>query len=314
MEQTNALDKAGFQSIWDELYRRNLDLADYCKAMNELMPDESTKDSFRFWALSRAVPHLTHPEKIMTPAQLVNRIDSINFFNEDEHERLLTEGLRAHVRPWVPLGKIGNHLYRLAPSPAGLRAQREEDKQNPNLLPACYLGVNTTVQPQQPELPLSRRATNLSAQSDMSAESDDADAPGFIFHQLGALEYIEADSEDELPTSLGEADDWDWERTCFMVVARLGPFGRASGIYVIFDMFPRQLDDLGGDYGRGPRVQITHGNWGIPPSCKGEQFSCARIGDMMAKFGFEHQLDWTEKIEHPVELVRVARIMHGVAT
>jgi hypothetical protein len=90
-------------------------------------------------------------------------------------------------------------------------------------------------------------------------------------------------------------------------VARLGPSGHADGIFAIYDMFPWDEDD-------GERHQITHPFWGIPPSSPiktGEQFSCAKIGQRLSEFAKNRVVVWTDKIEHPVELVRVMRSGDG---
>ncbi|KAK0724274.1 hypothetical protein B0H67DRAFT_640844 [Lasiosphaeris hirsuta] len=55
---------------------------------------------------------------------------------------------------------------------------------------------------------------------------------------------------------------------------------------------------------------ITHGSWGIPPGLfkhqmPHDQFSLARIGDNLRALGYAQPPSWNDKIEHPVELVRV---------
>lgn len=53
-------------------------------------------------------------------------------------------------------------------------------------------------------------------------------------------------------------------------------------------------------------------DWGIPYNPEGEQFSCAKIGDRLGDFGWDFELQWKDKIEHPVELVRVAVSGNGM--
>jgi hypothetical protein len=134
--------------------------------------------------------------------------------------------------------------------------------------------------------------------------------------------------------------------TGFNLVARLGPSGHAggNGIYAIYDMFPRDefadydqyLDDDYDDYlaseeyvanggqgfDHGPehdkrlrQRQFKHSYWGIPPVAKGgnekEQFSCAKLADRFSDLGKAYRVVWMDKIEHPVELVRVVRSRNG---
>jgi hypothetical protein len=236
----------------------------------------------------------------------------------------------------VPMGFEGHILYRLADNPFTLQAHpRAKSILNPpnNLyMRSCLLGVNSTVQPHEPAEPKARRQANLSEISTQPVDNDDAGAPGFVFFQLGDLQFTErrngrqgpwnADDDRKLSTAVG------WRTSGFVVVVRLGPSGYADGIYAIYNMFETYDDDddsyNGGDYNNEDDddddddddsnfgVLITHGRWGIPPmpglaSREGpkDQFSCAKIGPSLSSFGKNYQMVWTDKIEHPVELVRV---------
>jgi hypothetical protein len=93
------------------------------------------------------------------------------------------------------------------------------------------LGVNETV---QPRCPRSRREANYSEESTRSAGSDDS-SPGFVFFQLGRLEWFRNVSGELDPDRLGHVD---WMDTGFAVVARLGAGGFRDAIYVVADFFP----------------------------------------------------------------------------
>ncbi|EOD53183.1 hypothetical protein UCRNP2_23 [Neofusicoccum parvum UCRNP2] len=120
----------------------------------------------------------------------------MDFRNIRESEELRDWMLR-HVRPWIPLGGgKGGTAQRLVPEPCGLRPHRiidDLDRSTGEILPACFLGVNTTVLPHEPSQPASRRKATSSDESSDAAESDDG-PPGFEFHQLGELE--DYDDED----------------------------------------------------------------------------------------------------------------------
>ncbi|KAL6898415.1 hypothetical protein GGI43DRAFT_409082 [Trichoderma evansii] len=191
-------------------------------------------------------------------------------------------------------------MYNLVPQ------KNEYPKTDLEVMEAAFLGVNTTVQPREPSLPLHRRALNLSEQSTHSAESGDAEAPGFISHELGQLECLECETAEKLPTTFEEGDDCDedWEQTSFSIIARLSDFSHINGVYIIYNMNPRI------EYS-SQREQITHSQWGIPPSSPSEQFSCARIGNTLQDFGFRNKLAWKDQIQHPVELVWVVKSPMG---
>ncbi|PTB62963.1 hypothetical protein BBK36DRAFT_1162742 [Trichoderma citrinoviride] len=280
---------ARFDEITKELRSRRLGCTEYMNAIGEILP------------------HLANPAGILTPARFVELADSINFYNPAERKELLP-GLEWAVRPWIPVGYEQTTLYRLVPSLDRLVPQSSECPQTSyQVLDTAFLGVNTTVQPREPARPLNRRAPNLSEQSTQSAESDGADAPGFVFHQLGALECVECETAAEMPSTLEQGDDSDdWEPTGFAVVARLSPAGRMDGVYAIYNMNPVDLDTF-------KREPVTNATWGIPPSSPEEQFSCARIGNKLGDFGFKFELAWTEQVHHPVELVRAVRSSTGGA-
>ncbi|GME50707.1 hypothetical protein CONLIGDRAFT_108622 [Neofusicoccum parvum] len=93
--------------------------------------------------------------------------------------------------------------YRLVPEPYGLRPHRiidDLDSSTGEILPAFFLGVNTTVLPHEPSQPASRRKATSSDESSDTAESDGG-LPGFEFHQLGELEDYD---DEDLPASMEE--------------------------------------------------------------------------------------------------------------
>ncbi|KAK3345920.1 hypothetical protein B0T25DRAFT_583207 [Lasiosphaeria hispida] len=223
----------------------------------------------------------------------------------------------------VPIGHDQDFVYRLLADPDGLvphnRHMGHFTPAEEPLLPCYILGVNTTVQPCEPALPASRRKANLSEVSTHSAESDDNEAPGFIFFTLGPLEY----SRHRLvggSSSVVDENGLEWKRTGFCLIARVGDFGHISGVYATYDMFLLGATDITHvwfptkeDVSGGPsRDQITSENWGIPPGGGegggiNEQFSLARIGDTVGSLGFARPIMWHDEVEHPVELVRVKR-------
>ncbi|KAL6809414.1 hypothetical protein GGI42DRAFT_366147 [Trichoderma sp. SZMC 28013] len=299
---------------FDEVTRSLSDLwlstEEYWKLLEEIFPDKEEHDAYLRHGLEDTLPHLVNPSGILTPARFIEIADSINFLNPTEYKGLLP-GLTWAYRPWIPLGYEDTTFYRLLPSIHNLAPQKDEyPSTNYEVLDPAFLGINTTVQPREPSLPLNRRAPNLPEESTQptESESDDAAAPGFVFHELGTLQCLECEAIEEIPTTPEEGDDreGEYEPTGFSVVARLDNTGHIDGVYVVYNMKPRFE-------GWGRREQVTDGSWGIPPSSPGEQFSCARIGGTLRDFGFKFKLAWNEQIHHPVELVWVVKSPTGGA-
>ncbi|PON20216.1 hypothetical protein TGAM01_v210900 [Trichoderma gamsii] len=306
MEPTSR--NARFDEIFDQLFHHSLNTEEFMKVFHELLPDPEERRAYSQYCFIQSQPHLANPAGILTPDRFIEIADRINFLNSTERKELLP-GLTWDYRPWIPLGYEDTTFYRLLPSIHNLSPQNPEwPKTDYEVLDTAFLGVNTTVQPREPSQPLSRRALNLSEQSTQSAESDDADAPGFVFHELGELQCLECDTFSEMPTTYEEGKNCrgNWRPTGFHVVARLGDFGHMNGVYVIFNMQPD--DEVTGL----PR-QITDSEWGIPPSSPEAQFSCAKIGRALRDFGFGKRLAWNEQIQHPVELVWAVRSSTGSA-
>ncbi|KAL7926894.1 hypothetical protein ACQKWADRAFT_326950 [Trichoderma austrokoningii] len=263
---------AHFNEIRDHLNSLHLRPEDHMKALDELIPDPKELHDYAQYIFRRTFPCLSNPAGVCTPARFIELVDAINFLDPAERKDLLP-ALTFECRPWIPLGFDDTTCYRLLPSLY-------------NLL--LFLCVNTAAEP----LPLNRRAL------DLSEESTKPEAPGFIFHELGTL---------QCPTNFKDSDDYDgdWEETGFSVVARLSASGHIDGVYIIYNMNPR-------DAFTWKREKVTHSKWGILPSSPGEQFSCARIGKAMGDFGFMNKLAWNDQIQHPVELVRVVKAPMGV--
>ncbi|KAL7920426.1 hypothetical protein ACQKWADRAFT_298512 [Trichoderma austrokoningii] len=298
---------ARFDEVFAQLRRRCLNTEEYIKALREILPNTEERHAYSDYCFRQSQPHLANPAGILTAARFIQIADEINFFNPPERKELLP-GLTWAFRPWIPLGYEDTTFYRLLPSIHNSTPQKQEyPKTSHEVLDGAFLGVNTMVQPREPSLPLNRRAPNLSEQSTRPAEPEDADAPGFIFHELGELQYKEFDTFAEMPTTMKEGNDCrrEWDPTGFSVVARLTDSGHINGVYVVYNMNPR-------DEFSGKRQQVTHSDWGMLPSSLEMQFSCARIGNALRDFGFKKKLEWDEQIHHPVELVRTVKSSRGV--
>ncbi|KAI9760041.1 MAG: hypothetical protein M1840_002742 [Geoglossum simile] len=90
--------------------------------------------------------------------------------------------------------------------------------------------------------------------------------------------------------------------TQFRVVVRFGRNGAANGIYIIYDFYPED------EYGeRGPRV-IDDSRWGrLPKDRSRQQFSIAKLADMILELRFGRTFTLMEVLNYPVELVRTVK-------
>lgn len=264
--------------------------------LRELLPNDDDYQAFRAYSSQKTRNQVAQARTpAITAEDFVRAVDTQRLLSPTVYQGLVEKMTHSTV-PWVAMGRNAEHtiLYRLVPDPLALRPHDSSPPTTAHqVLPLWFLGMNEDVQPRQPAVPLSRRHANLSETSANSAESDDT-TPGFVFFQLGKLEWVDISADgDTEPYRLAGAD---WLDTGFCVVARLSTTGYAEGIHVLADMFP-----LNGDTGK--REQITGPDWGIPPRLENLQFSCARIGHRLEEMGFGRELTWTNIVEHPVELV-----------
>jgi hypothetical protein len=96
------------------------------------------------------------------------------------------------------------------------------------------------------------RQRNLLAVSTASNGTDDGEG-GFVFHQLGTVERFAGDRSQT--TSVDKLGRGAWLPTGFCVVVRFGSTGQSQSTYIIYDMFPENVE--------GDRVHIESGDtWG----------------------------------------------------
>ncbi|KAK4150989.1 hypothetical protein C8A00DRAFT_17552 [Chaetomidium leptoderma] len=305
MAEYNELLVQKFEAVFQTI--GNQDVNTSFDTIQREFPDPEEEKAFGDWVYAGLDARLAEQDGPgITAEEFVKQVDSANFLDGNIITQLIP-AIQKNIRPCIPIGFDGDTIYRLDPEVFGLWAQPRDDDPEPD---DPFLGINSTVQPREPARPANRRQANLSEMSACSAESDDANVPGFVFSQLGELQYATRRDHQQ-----GWPDDDDdkankelhWMPSGFNLVARLSSSARTDGIFAIYNMFPR--DDF--DW---KRHQITHPFWGIPPTTPidgDEQFSCAKLGQHLSEFGKGHRVVWMDRIEHPVELVRVTRSGDG---
>ena len=157
-------------------------------------------------------------------------------------------------------------------------------------------GVNTNV---QPRIPSRSRKANFSEESTKSNEFDDSDFAGFVFHQIGNLEYW-ADDPGNL-RSYEDAAKGPWRPTQFYAVMRFGRNGAANRVYFVYDFYPED------DY-LEERRKIDDDDWGyLPRGLTDQQIVFAKIANKITDLRFGRTFDLTEALDYPVELVRAMK-------
>jgi hypothetical protein len=112
------------------------------------------------------------------------------------------------------------------------------------------------------------RKANFSEASTKLNESDDSETGGFVFHQIGILEFWGDEAEDF--RCYEDAARGFWLPTELCAVIRFGRTGTANGVYIIYDFYP--TDDFGE---RG--LETDGDNWGqLPEDHSNQQFSIAK--------------------------------------
>jgi hypothetical protein len=250
-------------------------------------PNPTDRLALGSWAAAKISNSMVRSLTPVSRDDLINKVDSMDYRSSSAREEL-AEWLERDVKAWIPIGKDQKGYYRLVPGAYCLIAHNDDYNAPHKLLSENVLGVNTNVIPGK-SAPDRDRQRNLVA---------DHGQGGFVFHQLGTLEHFVGDHSQT--TSMDKLGRGSWWPTGFCVVVRFDSTGRSQGIYIIYDMFPENIE--------GDRVQIESGDtWCTSGPDAPLKFSFAKIGTTLRRLqpgstGFK-ALTLTEMIHHPVEIV-----------
>ncbi|KAF2249766.1 hypothetical protein BU26DRAFT_518321 [Trematosphaeria pertusa] len=178
--------------------------------------------------------------------------------------------------PYIGLGTMNNVGYRLYTDPELLAPTRDRLHDEPRrLMEESVMGVNLNVIP-----PIGKRATQEPVLSDDSEALKDKN--GFVFCQLGSLQYYDGDTRSASEHLLRKGR---WVHTGYAVVAKIdGSTGKLGEIYIMFNFRP--VDDDGEraeywpggiEYGELPEVDF--------------RFTMAKIADDIQEL--QHGKDFT---------------------
>ena len=285
-----------------EAFQEHLSKLDLCgweahhNALVQRFPNPADQEALAKWASARISNSTVRDLTPVDRDEVINFVDSMNYRN-DYSQSVLVDWLERDAKAWIPIGKDRTDHYRLVPGAYCLMPHNVDYNTPRSMLWENVLGVNTNVAPRKPAHDRSRQP-NMPKISTVPNDIDNGEG-GFVFHQLGTLEYFTGDNSQT--TSMYKLGRGTWRSTGFCVVVRFSSAGQSKGIYLIYDMFPENDD--------GDRVEIESGNtWGRLVPDAALQFSCAKVGATLRELqpgvtGFK-ALTLTELIDHPVELVR----------
>ncbi|KAI9864087.1 MAG: hypothetical protein M1813_003404 [Trichoglossum hirsutum] len=271
------------------------------QVIKEKWPDRADRLAYYAWSQERANNAYAQETTPIEPADLEKMIDTINYNNDVDRGKLVS-AIEQTVVPWLPVGKHENGgIYRILPGAYGLRPDQPDPETDRTLVSINVLGVNTNV---QPRIPLQSRKANFPEESTQSNESDDPETEGFVFQQIGTLQYW-GDDEENFQSLEDDADE-TWLYTKFCAAVRLGRNGTADGIYIFYDFYPENEDDDERDWKSDDKY------WGILRKDRTrQQFSMAKLSNTMSELRFEKTFTLTEALDYPVEIVRAVKSPEG---
>ncbi|KAI9774039.1 MAG: hypothetical protein M1839_001924 [Geoglossum umbratile] len=287
-----------FSTFWNErLAQPRRIRPDLTETLHKRWPIKADRLAYYDWVMRRQDERLFARQMTnISPEELTEMLATMNY-NDPEARGKLVDVLERTVVPWLPVGSDrAGGIYRIVPGAYGLLPDQQNPKTNRELVSMNVLGVNTNV---QPAIPSRSRKANFSEASTRSNESDDSDYAGFVFHQIGNLEYLGSN-----PNSLktyADAAKGSWFSTKFHAVMRFGRNGAADGVYVIYDFYPE-------DEYLQERRKLDNPDWGyLSSDVSDKPISIAKIANKITDLRFGRTFDFAGPLDYPVELVRAMK-------
>jgi len=168
--------------------------------------------------------------------------------------------------PHIAIGHYDGVAYRLVPSTTLLEATRDIDWEDTRYIyPPMFLGINVTVTLKEDhaiegEQATRRQLTRKENRTEKSKKSGDShstdDDTGFVFYQLGALEYTTG-LQDVKTTDIDLLASKTWIDSNFVLVAKIGASGRSEDVYALQFFWPENEDR--------ERFRVDEDSWGYLP-------------------------------------------------
>ena len=282
--------------------------------LQERFPLEKDRMDYNYWALIKRVRESKkagtfNPITLQPPLPqklLLDLLERTDYNNPAVHFDVAWK-LSISREP-IPVGKDENgDFYRIIPDPSALLADVQDPVTNHELVRQEFLGVDFNAQPPGRDHRQTARLPEKSAFSNNNKKNNDSSKDGFVFFQLGRVEVLFVEEEDEEVESLEDAWEGDWMDTRFCAALRITNDGAADGVYLFYDFycpddmtgyrFPKRLGEFWGYLGEGTR-----------------QFSCARIANRLSDLKLFDPLLLTEVFDRPLELSRAVQTPKGTMT
>lgn len=299
--------EAEFEAFSKKHRGENYGIRFCCELMKEMWPSDEELLAYISWEVDQCKKEEIEWMTPISQSEFIDLVSTMNFTNDDDVSKLMSDMWKPQT-PCVPVGiDCTNTAYRLVPDAFhGIRPDRRlsSAEAKGTILSDEILGVNTNVQPREPEQSFWRSKLGL---PEMSCEPNESDwkGGGFVFHQLGELQHWVGKLED---MHNSDPDDRRWYPSKFFVAVRFNSNGISEGIYIFYNFYPTFFD------GEQAETKIIGDLWGyLPcPDYEGEKrFTMAKIADNIKELGFERKLNLSEVYEYPVEIVQAMRTPAG---
>ncbi|PVH97311.1 hypothetical protein DM02DRAFT_685475 [Periconia macrospinosa] len=307
-----ALDKFLEQELANRDYKTEEERRERLKPYTSQMDSEERWD-YTFHLLEKRpkrpaieVPPLeTYQEKIQT-----------RDFRDDDQIYELTSLLNNGYAQYIPLGTLMGISYRLIPGtgvlisdlPTKYKSYWKRD--GSQVLSDSFLAMNPHIVPlvRPSHYPRSGREDTSPTESNAVSALRSEENDGFVFFQLGYLEYTECPLE-ELENRRYTHDGWIDSK--FAVVLRLTPEGIRDGVYIVFCLNFLYVDPCDGERSRYTYTRTNY-SWGYLPKNPDTQIFYAKIADRFEDLAEGKEFSLTHIHQRAAELTRVVRTPNGI--
>ncbi|KAK8226726.1 hypothetical protein HDK77DRAFT_502646 [Phyllosticta capitalensis] len=312
---------------WGAIIHRNIQQTNSIEECEEAMRQEigNDRDKFRAALAWGEAENIKAMNRLNTPypvEELVDGIHTINFFhNSSPDYKAWYDKMTHNARLPIPLGCTSKALYQLRPCPGGLlpdNKDKEDTMDEYDIMPPCFLGVNMNVpapqdipspgnplpatSPPPPEQNADQRKEQRTVESTELTTSEDG-STGFIFYQLGALEYTTFPTRPEHYPPRPN----DFLSTDYYVVAKLSNSGMATELWIIQDKFLEECEE-------GDRPDEPDQDVGVL-KLDNLKISMARLHSdnirLLENRTFDTPITWLEQKHDQMELVNLRRMPDG---
>ncbi|KAL1647132.1 hypothetical protein SLS58_002903 [Diplodia intermedia] len=282
---------ADYEEFFEDACRNKVHGDQYSEFLRQRFPERRDRKAYYEWGCRELRLKNQRDDDVVSHTDFAAHVDNMSFYDKAAVGTLTTSSA----------------LY-LTLSPCF--AERGDAKYSEGILTDCnFLGVNLPVsvsRRKDQHFPSDESTTGGGGPS--STPIVHKTVPGFVFHQLGVLQYMDNDDEMGVPATNDEAAERPWMATGYVLVARIVPDdGRIDGVYAIYDIHQQHYDDDYSESGISPSSR----RMAVEDDCPDLRFTCARLRVRLEGSRFGMTMEWSEVVTAPVELVRMLRFSRG---